>query len=165
MGRLEPFHRLRHLFSCDRTALHRDRQTLPKLLKTRQPSGRWKSVLATESEAKHPGIFRAAGLLKPLETLMAPHLSADSAAAAPLCSRLEHAVTTLRRQLEQHHAQETRLQGLYHDWQSRWSEHCAGMAHHLSMLEAHLSTWAQHWQSPPRLTVVGAVDATEVACG
>jgi|GEM_PF-2566596 len=90
--------------------------------------------------------------------------TAKSSAAGPPCNRLELAVTALRRELEQRLDQESRLQSLYRDWQSRWSEHCTGLSHHLVMLEAHLSAWMQHWQ-PPRLTVVGGTEASETAGG
>jgi len=81
---------------------------------------------------------------------------AHSASDPELSDRLQDAVSLLRRRLEKHLDQESRLQHSYHRWQSRWSDQCTQMAQHLAMLEAHLSTWMQDWQPPPQLGIVDA---------
>lgn len=82
--------------------------------------------------------------------------SATVTESAPLSDRLQDAVVLLRRRLEKHLDQESRMQHSYHHWQSRWSDQCTQMSSHLAMLEAHLSTWMQDWPPPPRLSVVEA---------
>ncbi len=87
---------------------------------------------------------------------MLAHSSTDTDSAAPISDRLQDAVLLLRRRLEKHLDQESRLQHSFHDCQSRWSDQCTQMSGHLAMLEAHLSTWMQDWQPPPRLSVIEA---------
>jgi len=70
--------------------------------------------------------------------------------ASPLCTRLEQAVTSLRRRLEQHLDQESQSQRMLRDWQSRCSEQCLVLSHTMAMLEAHLSAWTQS----PRFNVI-----------
>ena len=77
---------------------------------------------------------------------MLAHSSAESDCAVLHADRLQDAVSLLRRRLEKHLDQETRLQHSYHHWQSRWSDQCTQMSGHLAMLEAHLSTWMHDWQ-------------------
>lgn len=78
----------------------------------------------------------------------------DAATNVPLAARLEQAVTVLRHQLEQHLAQESRLQGTVDRVHRGWSAQSEQISRQINLLEGQLSAWMTAWEIPPQLSVV-----------